>query len=154
MLLIEAWFDGVCEPTNPGGHAAYGALMRRNGKVFWQVARHVGHGPKISNNVAEYAAVLAILYRLEESQEVREIVIRGDSKLVINQLGGRWRARRGLYLPFYRRAKVLTKTIQKSCGGNLKFEWVPRDQNGECDQLSKQVLRDMGIEFRLQPEGE
>ena len=67
MLLIEAWFDGVCEPINPGGHAAYGAMMRRNGKIFWQVARHVGRGSKMSNNVAEYSAVLAILYRLGQS---------------------------------------------------------------------------------------
>ena len=29
--MIEGWFDGVCEPKNPGGHAAWGALVKRDG---------------------------------------------------------------------------------------------------------------------------
>jgi hypothetical protein len=36
--------------------------------------------------------------------------------------------------------------------GNVSFKWVPREQNADCDVLSKKVLLDRGIQFRIQPE--
>ena len=35
--LIEAWFDGACEPVNPGGTASYGVIVTRNGETSTSV---------------------------------------------------------------------------------------------------------------------
>jgi|ERR1039458_4701908 ribonuclease HI len=144
--MLEAWFDGCCEPRNPGGHAAWGAIICRGNETIWQQAGYCGVGATISNNVAEYSGVAAILERLQG--ETEPCLIRGDSKLVVMQLSGKYKVRGGLYIPFYKKAKALFDPIRD----RVKFEWVPRDENSMCDDLSKGVLRDMGVRFRIQRE--
>jgi ribonuclease HI len=143
--MIEAWFDGVCEPRNPGGHAAYGALVKADGEVVLSEGVYVGHGSKMSNNVAEYSAMIAVLRKLATLQDYA--LVRGDSMLVINQLRGTWEVHGGLYVPYYREAFKLFDPIR----GRVALEWIPRERNSECDVLSKQVLLDRGIRFRIQP---
>lgn len=146
--MIEAWFDGVCEPKNPGGHAAWGALVKVDGEEKLSIGRYVGHGPQMSNNVAEYSGMLAVLEHIHTlPNEQRTGIIRGDSKLVIMQLQSKWRVKKGLYIPFFRKALELYLPL---CH-RIKLQWVPRDQNSECDGLSKGVLIQMGVKFRIQP---
>src|SRR5574341_828680 len=65
LTSIEAYFDGVCEPRNPGGHAAYGALIKVHGQVFWQEGKYIGVGPHMTNNIAEYSGAIAVLEALQ-----------------------------------------------------------------------------------------
>ena len=51
-------------------------------------------------------------------------------------------------MPFYREAKSLMDAQRD----RVTLEWIPREQNDICDVLSKQVLKDMGVSFRIQPE--
>lgn len=148
MKEIEAWFDGCCEPYNPGGHASFGVLIKWGGEVIVSESGYCGYGRGMSNNVAEFSGVIRILEYLTCRAE--HATIRGDSKLVINLLRGKWQARKGLYIPYYRRAVEL----YKENGGKRKISlfWIPREENGECDVLSKKVLKDRGVTFRLQPE--
>ena len=95
---ILAWFDGACEPVNPGGTATFSAIIKDEaGTVLSKEHGMVGKGDAMSNNVAEYAGVLHILKYLSSPPPGR-VTIHGDSKLVINQLNDRWRVRKGLYL--------------------------------------------------------
>lgn len=144
--MIEAWFDGCCEPINPGGHAAFGILIKVDGEVIDARGGYVGNGPMISNNVAEYAGLLEILRALEKIEGVA--MIYGDSKLVINQMNGKYRSHGGLYVPWMDKAKQALIPIKDRVG----FKWVPREENAACDELSKRVLHDMKVEFRIQPE--
>lgn len=151
--LIEGWFDGCCEPRNPGGHGSWGALLKKNGRVIWKSQGYCGFGPTISNNVAEYSGFIALLQ--EAQNQFGDLIIRGDSKLVVCQIGGSWKIHGGLYVPFYWEAKALWKyqeLFRKGC--RLTIEWIPRDDNSECDVLSKGVLHERGIEFRIQPDGD
>ncbi len=143
--MIEAWFDGVTEPKNPGGHAAYGILVKLNGQIVLGKGEYVGFGPAMSNNVAEYAGIIALLEFIP-TLPPQPGVIYGDSKLVIMQLNGEWQARGGLYFPFFERAKELYEPLRS----RIRLEWVPREQNEECDYFSKKVLLDRGIKFRMQ----
>lgn len=113
---------------------------------------YVGHGEKISNNVSEYCGIINAIDWILNANILGVTVIRGDSKLAIFQLNGKWKAKSGLYLPFYQKAKYLLSILQERTENNVRLEWISRDKNGECDELSKQVLRNMGIKFRLQPE--
>lgn len=143
---IQGWFDGCCEPKNPGGHAAWGAVIHVNGESVYRDGGYCGVGPEMSNNVAEYSAFIAVATECLKYDGVA--LIRGDSKLVVMQLNGKWKIHGGLYVPFYNQAKLLWAQLKS----RARLEWIPREQNDICDVLSKKVLHDMGVVFKLQPE--
>jgi ribonuclease HI len=89
----------------------------------------------MSNNVAEYAGVLRILKYLS-SRPPGRVTIYGDSNLVINQLSGYWRIKKGLYLPIATETKQLLADLH-GLGWQIDLCWIPREQNEECDALSK-----------------
>jgi ribonuclease HI len=133
---ILAWFDGACEPVNPGGTASFGVVIKaEDGTVLLRDHGVVGRGKAMSNNVAEYAGVLRILKYLS-SRPPGRVIIHGDSNLVINQLHGRWRIKRGLYLSIAIETKELLAYL-RGLGWQIGFRWIPREQNEQCDALSK-----------------
>ena len=91
----------------------------------------------MSNNVAEYAGALHILKYLSSLPPGR-VTIHGDSNLVINQLNGKWRIRKGLYLSIAIETKELLAHL-RGLGWQINFCWIPREQNEECDALSKKT---------------
>jgi ribonuclease HI len=138
-----AWFDGACEPVNPGGTATFGVVVRDgNGTVLHREHGYVGKGRAMSNNVAEYGGVLHILKYLS-SRPPGRVTIHGDSNLVINQLNGKWRIRKGLYLSTAIETKELLAYL-RGLGWEVNFCWIPREQNEECDALSKKGCRARG----------
>lgn len=157
LNVFTAYFDGCCEPINPGGTAAYGAVIFEDGQRIWEDS-HVfkpkaGNERATSNNLAEYLAFNAILdYFLLHDLERKVILVRGDSKLVIRQMfpskkGKFWRIINGIYVQQARTAKNKMKRFS-----NIRGQWIPRDRNDIADELSKRHLRELGVEFRLQPE--
>ena len=156
--MIEAWFDGCCEPVNPGGTAAYGAVIMRDGQPLWSDSKiffpRPGHERETSNNVAEYNGFLAILkYLLGAGFGQEEIIVHGDSKLVICQMfdgqgyRGKWRILGGYYVPVARECQKLLLKFPR-----MRAKWVPREQNGLADELSKSELKKAGVKFKIQPE--
>lgn len=123
---------------------------------MYRAGEYCGVGRGISNNLAEYAGFLAVL--TEALKYPGKILIRGDSRLVICQLsaeaarelnyGGKWKVKGGAYMPFYQKSKPL----YEANAARVKLSWVSRDDNSICDFLSKQVLKDKGIKFKIQPE--
>jgi ribonuclease HI len=99
----------------------------------------VGKGSTMSNNVAEYAGVLQVLKYLAP-RPPGQVTIHGDSKLVINQLNGKWGVRKGLYLSTAIEAKSLLAHL-KGLGWQITCCWISRAQNEECDALSKKGCR-------------
>jgi probable phosphoglycerate mutase len=97
----------------------------------------------MSNNVAEYAGVLHVLKYLS-SRPPGRVMIRGDSKLVINQLSGKWRVRKGLYLSTAIETRELLAYL-RGLGWQISFCWIPREQNRECDRLSKKTAAKQNI---------
>lgn len=179
VSLIECWFDGCCEPINPGGHASYGALLKLDGEKIWEEGQWVGYGPQMSNNVAEYSGFIACLQQTllwlisNPTHNVTKVHIRGDSKLVIYHnsidpaIKRKWNTnchgckrdikycycklpQMGLYYPCYLKAKQLVEQVKAIT--TLTLEWIPRDLNEECDRLSKGELITRGVEFKIQPE--
>jgi len=157
--MIEAYFDGCCEPVNPGGIASYGVVILREGKRIWEASEIFmptpGREKETSNNVAEYSGFEAILrYLLKENLNQEQIVLFGDSKLVICQMfvtaeyGKRWKIKSGHYVPVARRCQQLLLKFPRLTG-----KWIPREENSVADELSKAQLKKAGVRFRIQPEG-
>src|SRR6185437_8524734 len=93
---IKAYFDGCCEPVNPGGTASFGAVVFISDKRAWECSKIFyptkGKEKETSNNVAEYCGFISILeYLLENQLHNENIEIFGDSKLVIEQMKGKWK---------------------------------------------------------------
>lgn len=136
------------EPKNPGGHAAYGVLIKVDGTVVLAEGQYVGGGPSYSNNLAEYSGMLRILQEITKYPAETEVRIYGDSALVINQLNRKWKVNGGFYYPVYQKCVPLFEAERH----RIRTFWLRREENSECDKLSKKVLLDMGVEFKIQPE--
>jgi len=150
---IKAYFDGCCEPVNPGGTASFGAVVFIDNKRVWECSRLFipikGREKETSNNVAEYSGFASILEYLIENDLTKEsIKIYGDSNLVIQQMLGNWRMKSGFYIPVAFRAKELLKKFKK----RPDLYWIPREENSIADELSKAELLKAGVEFKIQPE--
>ena len=130
---IKAWFDGAYQP---GGRAVWGVVVEANGQTVIRKFGYVGCGSKMSSNVAEYGGCIAALQELQKYRG--NAVVYGDSQLVIQQLRGAWRVKKGgLYLPYLQRAKAL---LQRFGREHLKLEWIPSEQNRQAHNLSRQAL--------------
>ena len=138
--MIEVWFDGLCD-KNPYGKGGVGAVIERNGEIVHIIAQYIGEGKYMSNNVAEYAALHSALLYLERLGLVDdEVIVYGDSRLVIEQMSGHWKITGGLYT----RTALATKALLK-CFPNITLHWIPREQNVRADELSR-----VGVEAKNQ----
>jgi ribonuclease HI len=103
----------------------------------WQASERVpDRSAGTSNNLAEYAALIAVLRHLIDAGLQREhIVVVGDSQLVINQMFGNWKIKRGCYVELAREAKALLTQFPR-----IEGKWVPRDRNTVADELSRAAI--------------
>ncbi len=133
--LIEVDFDGACWP-NPNGAASCGCYIRDGDKTLLREGTFIGSGDGMSSNLAEYRGLIRALEFLRQVGCLdRQIVIRSDSKLVIQQMLGKWKIKGGLYAEVARWAQEIATEFE-----NLTFEWVRREENEICDSLAEDAL--------------
>lgn len=149
---LRAYFDGACEPFNPGGNMGIGACIYEEGVEIYSYSHFVKKDRTNSNNVAEYLGLTVILnYLIAQQYSDRDIEIFGDSKLVINQMKGLWRIKQGRYVDY---AIDCTKSIQLlKHTKNIRFrwQWIPREENYYADELSKASMIKNKVVFKIQP---
>jgi len=128
--MITIYFDGLCRPRNPGGVATYGYVIYKDGEKVKSGYGIVGSGAGMTNNVAEYSALKCAAEWVRGNCLNDEIVIKGDSQLVIHQMNGTWQIKS-------KTSKRFVPEIRKLLEGRkTSFVWIPREQNAEADQLS------------------
>jgi ribonuclease HI len=130
--MISVWIDGLCQPKNPGGVGTWGVLVSVGvtGQTF-QLSGVVGEGEGMTNNVAEYEALLQALDFVHRYRHMDDIIIYSDSTLLVSQMNGEAKAVRGFYLKKYLRAKNIVRDFP-----HIKFSWIPREQNDDADRLT------------------
>lgn len=142
-VLWRAWFDGACEPRNPGGYATWGFWVQSPGDVIYEGYGCGGDGALMSSNVSEYSGAIGVMeWFLKRGLQNQKILVHGDSNMVVQQMSGVWKVRcpekrkkPALYIPFYQRARVLIGKF-----GDISFKWIPREENGKADGLSRRWL--------------
>jgi ribonuclease HI len=112
---------------NPGPAGAGAQITDDEGVVLAEIAEGLG---EVTNNVAEYTAVIRGLERARELGAT-DVVLRSDSQLLINQLTGRYRVRSPHLLPLHRRVRELAASFD-----SIGFEHVRRERNVEADRLA------------------
>ena len=117
---------------NPGP-AAYGALVRDavTGVVLAELAEYLG---EVSNNVAEYRGAIAGLQHAHEIDPAATVEVRMDSKLVVEQMSGRWQIKH----PDMRTLAMQAREVLPY--GNVTYSWIPRNDNKHADALANEAL--------------
>lgn len=134
--ICRIYFDGSCKSYDPTGLISYGYRLVVD-ETIKRVLSSVGNGlwinpPPSTVSIAEYVALIeALKAALKWGFKDREIVVHGDSKLVIEQTFGNWKIRGGTYVPWAMKAKKLVKKFS-----NIRGEWIPREANHHCDHLA------------------
>ena len=129
-LIVEA--DGGSR-GNPG-RAGYGALVADadTGEVLAEVAERIGHA---TNNVAEYRGLIAGLREAARIAPGAAVEARLDSKLVVEQMSGRWRIKHPDLQPLARAAREAASAL-----GRVSYVWVPRERNRRADELANEAM--------------
>nr|WP_063712526.1 bifunctional RNase H/acid phosphatase [Nocardia concava] len=133
MVIVEA--DGGSR-GNPGP-AGYGAVVYDADHVRVLAERREYLGVT-TNNVAEYRGLIA---GLEAAAELgaREVAVRMDSKLVVEQMSGRWKVKHESMIPLADRARRLVAGFDR-----VSFTWIPRKENKHADKLANEAMDDAG----------
>jgi probable phosphoglycerate mutase len=128
--MITAYTDGGSR-GNPGP-AGYGVVfIDEDGGVIAELKHALG---VTTNNVAEYEGLLAALrYALEDG--VRELRVRSDSLLLVEQMKGAYRVRHPGLQPLHQEATRLASRI-----GRVVFEHVARAKNAHADRLANEAM--------------
>lgn len=128
-ILIEA--DGGSR-GNPGP-AGSGTRISdfETGELLAEICQFIGEA---TNNVAEYRALVAGLEWVAQTYPDAQVLVRMDSKLVIEQMAGRWKIKhpdmRDLAIEANRFASQLSVT----------YQWVPREENSAADELANWAM--------------
>ena len=124
--------DGAAR-GNPGPAGAGAVLMDAGGHVLAELTKSLGHA---TNNVAEYTA---LIIGLEEARRrgVDDLDVRMDSKLVVEQMNGRWKIKHPNMKPQALRAGELWAAFPRR-----SIVHVPREQNAIADALSNKAIDD------------
>ncbi len=128
-VLVEA--DGGSR-GNPGA-AGYGAVVFSADRqsVLAERKEAIGHA---TNNVAEYRGLIAGLEAAAEAG-AGEVAVSMDSKLVVEQMTGRWRVKHADMIPLHQRAREIAAGFD-----HVTYSWIPREENSHADRLANEAM--------------
>jgi probable phosphoglycerate mutase len=128
-VIVEA--DGGSR-GNPGP-AGYGSVVwtADRSTVLAESKQAIGHA---TNNVAEYRGLIA---GLEEAAKLSaaEVAVAMDSKLVVEQMSGRWKVKHPDLAELNARARALASRFER-----VNYTWIPRAENSYADRLANEAM--------------
>ncbi|MGW1844987.1 bifunctional RNase H/acid phosphatase [Streptomyces sp. NPDC001966] len=135
QFVIEA--DGGSR-GNPGP-AGYGAVVIDpvTGETLAEAAEYIGVA---TNNVAEYKGLIAGLKAAKalvpdaSADSAVQVRVRMDSKLVVEQMSGRWKIKHPDMKPL---AAEAARILPASA---VTYEWIPREKNKHADRLANEAM--------------
>ena len=127
-------FDGACR-GNPSDYIGIGCIIYNNEKILHDKSEYftsniVGG----TNNVAEYKALIEGL-RLALQNNITNILVKGDSQLIINQMTGKYKVNADKLIPLYNDAKYLERQFT-----NISYQHIKREYNKAADKLANLAL--------------
>ncbi|TGC07513.1 ribonuclease HI family protein [Methanolobus halotolerans] len=125
-------FDGSCNP-NPGGRMGFGWVISwKNKKPCTQGRKEIKGSPSNTNNVAEYTALKEGILNYTDLGGKGPLQVCGDSKLVINQMAGKWKINNPNLAELH---SQITAAVKKN-KLKIRYKWVPRSENSDADRLA------------------
>lgn len=134
-VKINLYFDGASK-NNPGIAGCGYFIEISNGKIF-NGYNFLGTA---TNNEAEYQGIINGIKFLEkyrnEIGNIEEITVKGDSKLVIEQMKGNWKVKASNLIPLWKEANILIKKFNK-----VNFVHIDRSLNYIADGLANIAIK-------------
>lgn len=130
-VIINA--DGAAR-GNPGPAAIGATIKDEGGNIIASISRRIG---VTTNNQAEYRAIITALEKAV-SLGARQVALKSDSKLIVEQINGRYKIKNTALRPLYQEIVKLTGSLQ-----SITVSYVPRAQNAEADKLANKALDNM-----------
>ena len=129
-FIVEA--DGGSR-GNPGP-AGYGSVVidAATGETLVEAAEYIGIA---TNNVAEYRGLVAGLRAAHQLDPNATVHVRMDSKLVVEQMSGRWKIKHPDMKPLAAEAARVFSVV-----GQVTYEWIPRGENKHADRLANEAM--------------
>jgi len=129
-------FDGACQPPGASGVAGWGFVVDGPGLHHedWGLATQP-YSPHSTNNVAEYVGAIRALEFLRSRDYAGEVIVEGDSQLVVRQMNGEYEVRAEHLKAYHEWLTKLAGMFRK-----VEFRWVPREENALADALSKRAV--------------
>jgi len=127
---VIIYTDGAAR-GNPGP-AGIGVIIKdENGPILEKISRRLGI---TTNNQAEYQA---IIISLEKAIELgaKNVVVKSDSELVVNQINGHYKIKNTILRPLYQTVVQLTGSLE-----SFSISYIPREQNKAADALANKAL--------------
>jgi len=115
---------------NPGP-AGYGSVITENGKIIAELYDFIGVA---TNNVAEYSGLIAGLKAVNEIDPTATILVKMDSKLVVEQMSGRWKVKHP------NMQKLVKQAFATHDPTLVTYQWIPREENSHADSILNDVL--------------
>lgn len=136
-MLIEVYFDGLCQPINPGGISCYAFIVKNGDRTIYSDYGVAGEpfSEDSTNNVAEYTALAkGLQWLLANNFASTKVVIKSDSKLIVNQLTGEYQVKAKRIISLYKQVLILKRKFQ-----DIQIKWIPREKNREADRLTNKA---------------
>ena len=140
---VIIYFDGASR-NNPHGPAGCGWAMYEmdshgaDGDFIASGKKYLGY--EVSNNRAEYRGLeLALQYMLDYDIDCHGLYIRGDSLIVINQLGGVYQVRSNNIIPLF---NEVVKQLNAIDYNFVRYTHIDRSRNGYADSLANEGIDD------------
>lgn len=141
-MTLQIFTDGASK-GNPG-KAGAGAVIFQDGVELQRLTKFLGEK---TNNEAEYSAVILALETIKDMKLTREnILLFSDSEFLVRQLKGEYAVKAEKIKPLYEQVDNLRQGLQ------IKFQWVPRDNNKIADELANKAISDEGKEIQKKSE--
>ena len=130
---VNQWklqFDGGSR-GNPGVGGA-GAVLYKNNQEQWSETFYLGDN--VTNNQAEYKGLIGGLKHVS-TLDLPNLLVEGDSNLVINQVSGTWKVKND-------ELKILHDEVQEYINKikDISFQHIPRNENKRADQLANEAM--------------
>jgi ribonuclease HI len=116
---------------NPGPSGAGGVIFNQSGEVVAEISEYLGIQ---TNNYAEYQGLILTLQRAIELG-IDEVSVFMDSKLIVEQVNGKWKVKSVTLRPLYNTVVGLLPNFKK-----ITFKHVYRHLNKHADNLVNKIL--------------
>ncbi len=134
-ISIKIYTDGASR-GNPGPSSYGYVILNSDNEVIKEEGKVIGN---TTNNVAEYTAVLSALTfvrdGLSKKKQVEKIELFADSKLVVEQLSGRFKIKAAHLFVILQKIRVIVAGL-----GPVQYKHIPRELNSAADSLANQAL--------------